>query len=128
MGSLRQVFRGSRSQRPFAVTVDEFYTFGDLSIVDYLNKLRDAHLEYTLAHQSIADLELVSWEFAVSAWGNTRSKEILARDNPELCEKIATSLGTQQIVEQTVRKQRGALFTSLTTGERRPRLQVPRKN
>src|SRR5262249_28284586 len=63
VGSLRQVFR-TRNQRPFSVTVDEFGSFADVAIVDGLNKLRDAHLEYTLSHQSLADLELVSKEFA----------------------------------------------------------------
>ena len=116
-GSLRQVFRASRNQTPFAVVVDEFYNFADLTFVDSLNKLRDANLEYTLAHQSIADLELVSREFATAVWDNTRTKDILAQDNPELCEKLARSIGTQQTVEKTVRMQQGALFTSLTTGD-----------
>jgi hypothetical protein len=116
-GSLRQVFRGTRNQAPFAITVDEFYNFADLSIIDSLNKLRDANLEFTLAHQSIADLELVSKEFAVAVWDNTRTKDILNQDNPELCEKLAKSIGTHQVVEKTVRQQQGALFTSLTTGD-----------
>lgn len=116
-GSLRQVFRSSRNQNPFAVTVDEFYNFADISIIDSLNKLRDANLEYTLAHQSIADLELVSKEFATAVWDNTRTKDVLNQDNPELCEKISKSIGTHQIVEKTVRMQQGALFTSLTTGD-----------
>lgn len=116
-GSLRQVFRSTRNQRPFAVTVDEFYNFADVSIVDSLNKLRDANLEYTLAHQSIADLELVSKEFAAAVWDNTRTKHILNQDNPELCEKVAKSIGTCQQVSKTVRQQQGALFTSLTTGD-----------
>ncbi len=116
-GSLRQVFRSARNQTPFAVMVDEFYNFADISIVDSLNKLRDANLEYTLAHQSIADLELVSKEFAVAVWDNTRTKDILNQDNPELCEKLAKSIGTHQIIEKTVRMQQGALFTSLTTGD-----------
>lgn len=116
-GSLRQVFRSARNQNPFAVTVDEFYNFADISIIDSLNKLRDANLEYTLAHQSIADLELVSKEFATAVWDNTRTKDVLNQDNPELCEKISKSIGTHQIVEKTVRMQQGALFTSLTTGD-----------
>jgi hypothetical protein len=116
-GSLRQVFRQARNQAPFAVTVDEFYNFADATIVDSLNKLRDANLEYTLAHQSIADLELVSKEFATAVWDNTRTKDILNQDNPELCEKLAKSLGTDQVIEKTVRQQQGALFTSLTTGD-----------
>ena len=116
-GSLRQVFRTTRNQRPFSVVVDEFYNFADLSIVDSLNKLRDAHLEYTLAHQSIADLELVSKEFATAVWDNTRTKDVLNQDNPELCEKLSASIGTHQVVQKTVRQQQGALFTSLTTGD-----------
>lgn len=116
-GSLRQVFRSTRNQRAFSVVVDEFYNFADLSIVDSLNKLRDANLHFTLAHQSIGDLELVSKEFATAVWDNTRTKFILNQDNPELCEKVSKSIGTHQVVEKTVRQQQGALFTSLTTGD-----------
>jgi hypothetical protein len=116
-GSLRQVFRHERNQTPFSVTVDEFYNFADPTIIDSLNKLRDANLEFTLAHQSIADLELISKEFAVCTWDNTRTKDILNQDNPELCEKLAKSVGTGKVVETTVRQQQGALFTSLMTGD-----------
>jgi hypothetical protein len=116
-GSLRQVFRDRRNQTPFAVTVDEFYNFADLSIVDSLNKLRDANLEYTLAHQSLADLELVSREFATAVWDNTRTKDVLSQDNPDLCERIAKSIGTQYVSDLTVRHQEGPLATSLVTGD-----------
>src|SRR5207253_1559928 len=112
----------SRNQNPFAVYMDEFYNFADLSIIDSLNKLRDAHLEYTLAHQSLADLELVSKEFAVAVWDNTRTKDVLNQDNPELCDKIAKSIGTEQAVELTVRRQEGALMTSIVTGDASSRL------
>src|SRR5258708_21780324 len=88
-----------------------------MSIIDSLNKLRDASVEFTLAHQSIADLELVSREFASAVWDNTTVREILAQDNPELCEKLARSIGTEQVVEKRVRMQRGPLFTSLATGD-----------
>jgi hypothetical protein len=115
-GSLRQVFR-TRNQTPYAVVVDEFYNFADLSIIDSLNKLRDANLEFTIAHQSLADLELVSKEFATAVWDNTRTKDILSQDNPDLCDKLAKSIGTHQVVEKTERTRRGALFTSLSTGD-----------
>ena len=116
-GSLRQVFRESRNQTTFSVVVDEFYNFADESVIDSLNKLRDANLHFTLAHQSIADLELVSKEFSTAVWDNTRTKFILNQDNPELCEKVSKSIGTHQVIEKTVRQQQGALFTSLTTGD-----------
>jgi hypothetical protein len=77
-GALRQVFRTKRNQNPFAVYLDEFYTFANVRVIDSLNKLRDAHVEYTLLHQSIADLEMVSREFASVVWDNTRT---LWRDN-----------------------------------------------
>jgi hypothetical protein len=116
-GSLRQVFRKVRNQKAFAVVVDEFYNFADPSILDSLNKLRDANLEFTLAHQSPADLELISKEFATAVWDNTRSRDVLNQDNPELCERIAKGVGTQQVMERTVRRQNGPLFTSLMTGD-----------
>jgi type IV secretory system conjugative DNA transfer VirD4/TraG family protein len=116
-GSLRQIFRSSRNQRPFAVVVDEFGRFADLSFVDSLNQLRDANLQFTVAHQSLADLELVSREFANSVWDNTRIKDVLNQDHPALCEMVAKSIGTQQEVVKTVRETRGPLFTSLATGE-----------
>jgi type IV secretory pathway TraG/TraD family ATPase VirD4 len=116
-GSLRQVFRTQRNQTPFSVTVDEFYNFADLSIVDSLNKLRDANLEYTLAHQSLADLELVSREFATAVWDNTRTKDVLSQDNPDLCERIAKSIGTDYVNDVTVRRREGPLWTSLFTGD-----------
>lgn len=116
-GALRQVFREARNQNAFAVYLDEFYTFANVRVIDSLNKLRDAHVEYTLLHQSIADLEMVSREFASVVWDNTRTKDVLAQDNPELCEKLARSIGTHEVIETTMRRERGPLFTSLATGD-----------
>jgi hypothetical protein len=121
-GSLRQVFRSSRNQRPFSVVVDEFGRFADLSFVDSLNQLRDANLQFTVAHQSLADLELVSREFANSVWDNTRIKDVLNQDHPALCEMVAKSIGTRQEILKTVRETRGPLFTSLATGEASTRM------
>jgi TraM recognition site of TraD and TraG len=120
-GSLRQVHR-ERNQKPFAVTIDEFYNFADISIIDSLNKLRDAHIEYTVAHQSLADLELVSKQFATAVWDNTCTKDILHQDSPELCERIAKTLGTEKVSELTVRRKQGPLLTSLSTGEASSRM------
>jgi len=114
--SLRQVFRSSRNQIPFSVNIDEFGSFADLSVVDSLNKLRDAHLQFTLSHQSLADLELVSKEFAQAVWDNTRTKDVLAQDNAELCERMARSLGTTPRLEHTVQQGRDFLATTVATG------------
>ncbi|WP_242392156.1 type IV secretory system conjugative DNA transfer family protein [Anaeromyxobacter oryzisoli] len=121
-GSLRQVHRTTRNQRAFSVTVDEFARFADKSVVDSLNQLRDAHVQFTLAHQSVADLEIVSREFAMAVWDNTRCKDILKQDNPALCELVSKSIGTAQEVQKTVRTEKGPLLTTLATREASTRL------
>ena len=73
-------------------------------------------------HQSLADLELVSREFANAVWDNTRIKDVLNQDNPALCEMVAKSIGTQQEVLKTVRAEAGPLLTSLVTREASTRL------
>jgi hypothetical protein len=120
-GSLRQVHR-TRNQRAFSVVVDEFARFADRSVVDSLNQLRDAHVQFTLAHQSVADLEIVSREFAMAVWDNTRCKDILKQDNPALCELVSKSIGTVQEVQKTVRTEQGPLLTALATRDASTRL------
>lgn len=115
-GSLRQVHRATRSQVPFAVTIDEAARFADQGLLSSLAMLRDSNFEFTLAHQSPADLEAVSKEFAASVWDNTRTKVVLSQSNPQLCEMIAKSIGTIQKTEVTVRTEQGPLWTSLMTG------------
>ena len=114
--SLRQVFRGTRNQTPFSVNIDEFGTFADVSIIDSLNKLRDANIHFTLSHQSLADLEIVSKEFAKAVWENGRTRDVLALDSPELCEHLARSLGTRPRFEHTLQQGPGAMSTVEPTG------------
>jgi hypothetical protein len=114
-GSLRQVYRGSRAQTAFSVIVDEFARFSDVSILSSLSQLRDANVQFTLAHQSPADLDIVSKEFAMSVWDNSRAKILLNQDNPQLCEMVAKSLGTKQEEKLTIKKVSGPFFTSLQT-------------
>ena len=114
-GAMRQIFRSQRNQTACAVKVDEFGRFADQNFVDSLAQLRDANLQFTIAHQSLADLEIVSREFANAVWDNTRTKDVLSQDNPALCEMLAKSIGTDQVVEQTVRRESGPLWTSIQT-------------
>ncbi len=46
-------------------------------------------------------------QFATAVWDNTCTKDILHQDNPELCERIAKSLGTHRVLELTVRRRQG---------------------
>ncbi len=122
VGSLRQVFGGPGSDRPFAVTIDEFYNFAYPGFVDSLNKLRDACVEYTVSHQTVADLTMVSPDFADSVFDNTRSLDLLAQDSPVLCERIAKMVGTSQVEKRTVRREKGPLFTSKLTWDASSRM------
>jgi hypothetical protein len=114
-GAMRQIFRRERNQTACAVKVDEFGRFADQQFVDSLAQLRDANLQFTIAHQSLADLEIVSREFRDAVWDNTRTKDVLSQDNPSLCEMLAKSIGTEQVVEQTVRRESGPFWTSIQT-------------
>jgi hypothetical protein len=114
--SLRQVFRTERNQTPFAVTIDEFGSFADLSFIDSLNKLRDANIQFTLSHQSMADLELVSKEFAQAVLDNTRTRDVLALDDPKLCEQMAATLGTYPKLENTLQRGNDPLVDFAPTG------------
>jgi intracellular multiplication protein IcmO len=103
VGAQRQLDR-SRLQTPFGIFADEFYNFAYEQFITSLNMLRDACVNFHLAHQSIADLERVSPEFAAGVLDNCRTKLILRQNNPDLCERLAKSLGTEKAQEMTLRR------------------------
>jgi hypothetical protein len=103
LGAARQQDRGL-DQTPLYVYADEFYTFAYEGFVDAVNKLRDANVSMLLSHQSLADLDRVSREYARAIWDNTRNKVVLYQNDSELCERLASALGTRQEVELTVRR------------------------
>lgn len=116
IGALRQLDR-SRAQTPIYVYADEFYTFAYQGMIDALNKLRDAHIAFLLSHQSLADLQNVSMEFAAGVWDNTRNKIVLYQQNVELCETIAKALGTQKTIENTVRHSTDGFLNAVSMNE-----------
>lgn len=95
LGVQRQLDR-SRLQTPLYVYADEFYNFAYEGFITALNMLRDARVSFHIAHQSISDLERVSPEFAAGVWDNCRTKLVLLQTNPELCERVAKTLGTER--------------------------------
>ena len=120
-GSLRQVFRATRNQRPFSVVVDEFGRFADL----ILRRLHQpaprrqppVHRRPPVARRPRARHR----EFANSVWDNTRIKDVLNQDNPALCEMLAKSIGTRRSGAHRP-AEAGPLFTSLATREASSRL------
>lgn len=117
VGSLRQIDRAKYDQTPFAVNIDELNRFAFDELVPSLAMLRDAHVQFRLAHQSIGDLEQVSEVFATQVRDNTRWKVFLFENDPDHLEKVARSFGTKTVFKKTVRFSLGPLFTFLNTGE-----------
>jgi type IV secretory pathway TraG/TraD family ATPase VirD4 len=103
VGALRQLDR-SLSQKPVYVFADEFYTFAYEGFTDAVNKLRDAQISILLSHQTLSDLEKVSKEYANGIWDNTRNRIMLYQNNAEVCERLASAIGTEQNVELTIRR------------------------
>ena len=103
LGARRQQDR-SLDQRPLYVFADEFYTFAYEGFVDAVNKLRDAQIALLLSHQSLADLDRISPEYARAIWDNTRNKIVLYESDEELCSRLAGTLGTRKNVERTIRR------------------------
>lgn len=118
---VRQV-HGEGKASPFAIYVDEFSVFAHSSWVQAANKARSANLWWTIAHQSYADLETVSKEFAEAVWDNCRTKIILSQRNQKLCQRLADELGTLQEVERTERITQGAFLSRKATAEASSRL------
>jgi len=99
----------------FCLYADEFYTFAYEGFSDAVNKLRSAKVPILLAHQTVADLEGVSKEFADRIWGNTRLKLIMAQEDADLAERVARTIGTQLGLKRTARHTAGKLWTTKPT-------------
>jgi hypothetical protein len=117
VGALRQIDRQSYDQTPFSVSIDELNRFAFDELVPSLAMLRDARVQFRLAHQSLGDLEQVSSVFAVQVKDNTRWKVFLYENDPDHLERVCRSFGTRTTYKKTVRYSLGPLLTFLNTGE-----------
>ncbi|MFC1610833.1 type IV secretory system conjugative DNA transfer family protein [Myxococcota bacterium] len=117
VGAMRQISRARYDQNPFAVCVDELNRFAFEELVPSLAMLRDARVQFRLAHQSLGDLEQVSRVFSQQVQDNTRWKMHLYENDPDHLEKVCRSYGTRTTYKKTVRYKLGPLFTFLNTGE-----------
>lgn len=117
LGAERQINREQLDQTPFAVNVDELNRFAFPNLIPALAMLRDARMQFRLAHQSYGDLEQVSDIFGQQVTDNTRWKLFLFENDPNLLEKVSKAYGTRRSTKRTVRYSRGPLLTLLNTGE-----------
>jgi len=117
MGGMRQAYRDSFDQMGFPVTVDEAHQFLFESLLVGLATLRDAHIQFRLAHQSLADLESISPSFEKRLRTNTRWKILFHSTDPDHLEMVSRSYGTHTTFKRTVRYSMGPLGTLLNSGE-----------
>jgi type IV secretory pathway TraG/TraD family ATPase VirD4 len=100
-----------------SVFADEFYNFAYGGFIDAVNKLRDANISLLLSHQSLADLERISPEYARAIWDSTRNKLVLYSNDYELCERLSRSVGTKNITKLTERRTADRFFNQVSALE-----------
>jgi hypothetical protein len=85
----------SKPSKTFRVYLDEFYHLAYSGFIKTLNLAREARVSFVLAHQALADLGMVSEEFAQQVSINTRNKVVLTQDDSHTAEYFAELLGTE---------------------------------
>ena len=68
-----------------------------------------AHIQFRIAHQSLADLEAISPAFERRVRTNTRWKILLHNKDPDHLELVSRSYGTKTTFKRTVRFKQGPL-------------------
>lgn len=99
-----------REKRNFAyftsIFLDEFSSFVYPGFISLLNKARSTGCAFHLSHQSLADLEMVSPEFADAVHSNTNVKCVLGVNHPETADFFAKHFGTKETERTTERVNR----------------------
>jgi DNA-binding NarL/FixJ family response regulator len=88
-------------EKPFRIYLDEFYNMAYSQFVNTLNKAREARVDLILAHQALADLSMISKDFAQQVSINTRTKIILTQDDSETSEFFSQLIGTEEVLVET---------------------------
>jgi hypothetical protein len=99
------------------VYLDEFSAFVYEGFTNILNKARSSRVGLHLSHQTLADLGVVSPEFAQIITTNTNVKCILGLNDPESADFMARHMGTEtqeKLTEQA--NQKGFFPTTEKTG------------
>jgi len=91
-----------RERRYVSVIIDEFQAFGTENFINCLSRGRSSGFMITIAHQSLADLEMIKKNFSKQVIDNTYTKIVLPINDPETIQTIADMIGTQKELEETV--------------------------
>jgi hypothetical protein len=90
-----------RERRYVSVIIDEFQAFGTENFINCLSRGRSSRFMITIAHQSLADLEMIKAGFSRQVIDNTYTKIVLPIQDPETIQTIADMIGTYKEYEHT---------------------------
>lgn len=107
LSGIRKRMPSVKSDRPFAVYVDEFDAFATDPFVTFLNKGRSSGFMIHLAHQTLSDLDRVSPTFLGQVMGNINNRFIFRLDLAEDAERISRLFGTKTVVRKTFQAKDG---------------------
>jgi len=92
------------------VYLDEFSAFAYEGFEQILNKARSSNVALHLSHQSMADLSIVSQDFARIVSTNTNVKCLFGLNDPDTADFFARHIGTESTERKTERVEVGGLF------------------
>ena len=101
LSGMRKRNPGIKSDKPFAVYVDEFDAFATDPFISFLNKGRSSDFMIHLAHQTLSDLKKVSPTFEGQIMGNINNRFIFRLDVPEDAERLSKFFGTKTTIKYT---------------------------
>lgn len=84
-----------------SVIIDEFQAFGTENFINVLSRGRSSGFMITIAHQSLADLDMIKSGFSKQVIDNTYTKIVLPIQDPYTVETIANMIGTYKDFEHT---------------------------
>jgi len=90
-----------RERRFVSVIIDEFQAFGTENFINCLSRGRSSRFMITIAHQSLADLDIIKKGFSKQVIDNTYTKIVLPIQDPETIQTIAEMIGKKKDFEYT---------------------------
>jgi type IV secretory pathway TraG/TraD family ATPase VirD4 len=100
----------------FCCYLDDFQDYIYEGFGALLNKSRSANVGVVFSHQALGDLKKVSDAFANVVSTNTNIKVVMRSNDPETCDYLAKTFGTQKSEKVTERRVSGTLG-DVNTGE-----------
>ena len=91
----------------FSCILDDFQDYIYEGFASLLNKSRSANVGVVFCHQAIGDLDKVSEAFRNQVMTNTNIKVAMRLNDPDTCEHLAKTFGTQTTVKVTEKTKDG---------------------